>query len=97
MGSILFASELPSEHEPVPPAFQPASTPTRKSAVRGRFMGSDLFASELPSEHEPENRKCLQIRGAILRFMGSDLFLFELPREHEPGRVGGAAGPPLAA
>ena len=59
-----------------------------------RFMGSSLGLAAMPSGHEPENRKCLEIKGAISRFMErfmeSHLFLFELPRAHEPGRVGRA-------
>jgi hypothetical protein len=36
-----------------------------------RFMESHLFLFELPRAHEPENRKCLEIKGAISRFMES--------------------------
>jgi hypothetical protein len=52
-----------------------------------RFMGSGLFLFELLSEHEPENRKCLEIKGAIFRFMESTLGLPVMPRAHEPENV----------
>jgi NADH-quinone oxidoreductase subunit M len=65
-GSILFASELPSEHELVPPAFQPASTPTRKSAVRGRFRGSGPLPRELPSGDELQLQTGRATAGVLL-------------------------------
>ena len=42
MGSGLGLPAMRCGHEPVPPAFQPATAPTGKSAVRVRFMGSVL-------------------------------------------------------
>ena len=52
-------------------------------------MESPLSRTRMKWDHELENRKCLEINGAIFRFMESRLFQNELRTDHEPNRVGG--------